>query len=285
MQQKNIALVTGSSSGIGFHTSLFLARAGFYTYATMRNLDKSSKIADIAQEDNLPLEVLRLDVTDDKSVKDVINTIAVKQKRIDVVVNNAGYGSIGAVEDFSIDEIKAQFETNFFGAIRVIQYVLPIMREQRSGVIVNISSIGGRIAFPFSPSYASTKFALEGLSEALQYEVDQFGIKVILVEPGIIKTNFPDNILKAKRAADPASPYSELLQRRINRVKTMFENGTAPEEVAKVILKAITSITHELRYLVGSDANSLIEKRKSVPERKFLEFMSQNILGSGNQLH
>jgi NAD(P)-dependent dehydrogenase (short-subunit alcohol dehydrogenase family) len=285
MQQKNIALVTGSSSGIGFHTSLFLARAGFYTYATMRNLDKSSKIIDIAQEDNLPLEVLRLDVTDEKSVKDVINIIAVKQKRIDVVVNNAGYGSTGAVEDFSIDEIKAQFETNFFGLIRVIQYVLPIMRKERSGVIVNISSIGGRIAFPFSPSYASTKFALEGLSEALQYEVDQFGIKVILVEPGIIKTNFFDNILKAKRAADPASPYSELLQRRINRVKTMFENGTPPEEVAKVIYKAITSITPDLRYLVGSDANSLIEKRKNMPERKFLEFMNQNILGSGNQLH
>jgi NAD(P)-dependent dehydrogenase (short-subunit alcohol dehydrogenase family) len=285
MQQKNIALVTGSSSGIGFHTSLFLARAGFYTYATMRNLDKSSKIIDIVQKDNLPLEVLRLDVTDDKSVKDVINTVAVKQKRIDVVVNNAGYGSTGAVEDFSIDEIKAQFETNFFGAIRVIQYVLPIMRKQRSGVIVNISSIGGRIAFPFSPSYASTKFALEGLSEALQYEVDQFGIKVILVEPGIIRTNFFDNMLRAKRAADPASPYSELLQRRINRVKTMFENGTAPEEVAQVILKAITSITPDLRYLVGNDANSLIEKRKSVPERKFLEFMSQNILGPNNRFH
>jgi short-subunit dehydrogenase len=137
----------------------------------MRNLDKSSKIIDIAQEDNLPLEVLRLDVTDDKSVKEVINTIAVKQKRVD-----AGYGSTGAVEDFSIDEIKAQFETNFFGVIRVIQYALPIMRKQRSGVIVNISSIGGRIAFPFSPSYASTKFALEGLSEALQYEVEQLDL-------------------------------------------------------------------------------------------------------------
>ncbi len=159
------------------------------------------------------------------------------------------------------------------------------MREQRSGIIVNISSIGGRIAFPFSPSYASTKFALEGISEALQYEVDQFGIKVILVEPGITKTNFFDNILNAKRASDPASPYSEFLQRRINRVKMMFENGTAPEEVAKVVLKAITTITPDLRYLVGSDANSLMEKRKSMPERKFLEFMSQNILGSGNRLY
>jgi NAD(P)-dependent dehydrogenase (short-subunit alcohol dehydrogenase family) len=283
MQQKSTALVTGSSSGIGFETSLSLARAGFYTYATMRNLDKSSKIIDIAQEDNLPLEVLQLDVTDDKSVKDAIKIIAGKQRRIDVVVNNAGYGSTGAVEDFSIDEIKAQFETNFFGVIRVIQYVLPLMREQRSGIIVNISSVGGRIAFPFSPSYASTKFALEGLSEALQYGVDQFGIKVILVEPGIIKTNFPDNIVMAKRATDPSSHYSELLKRRIERVKTMFENGTAPEEVAKVILKAVTSDEDEkpdLRYIVGSDANSLIEKRKSMPEREFLRFMSQNILGS-----
>jgi NAD(P)-dependent dehydrogenase (short-subunit alcohol dehydrogenase family) len=283
MQQKSIALVTGSSSGIGFETSLLLARAGFYTYATMRNLDKSSKIIDIAQEDNLPLEVLQLDVTDDKSVKDAIKIIAGKQRRIDVVVNNAGYGSTGAVEDFSIDEIKAQFETNFFGVIRVIQYVLPLMREQRNGIIVNISSVGGRIAFPFSPSYASTKFALEGLSEALQYEVDQFGIKVILVEPGIIKTNFPSNMLKAKRAADPSSPYSELLKRRIERVKTMFENGTEPEEVGKVILKAVTFDNNEkpgLRYLVGSDAHSLIEKRKSMSEREFSEFMSQNILGS-----
>ena len=116
-------------------------------------------------------------------------------------------------------------------------------------------------------------------------EGEQFGIKVILVEPGIIRTNFFDNILKAKRAADPASPYSELLQRRINRVKTMFENGTAPEEVAIVILRAITSITPDLRYPVGSDANSLIEKRKNVPERKFLEFMSENILDSSNRLH
>jgi NAD(P)-dependent dehydrogenase (short-subunit alcohol dehydrogenase family) len=285
MQQKSTALVTGSSSGIGFETSLSLARAGFYTYATMRNVDKSFKIIEIAQEDNLPLEVLQLDVTDDKSVKDAIKIIAGKQRRIDVVVNNAGYGSTGAVEDFSIDEIKAQFETNFFGVIRVIQYVLPLMREQRSGIIVNISSIGGRIAFPFSPSYASTKFALEGLSEALQYEVDQFGIKVILVEPGIIKTNFPSNILKAKRAVDPSSPYSELLKRRIERVKTMFENGTEPKEVAKVILKAVTSDNTEkpdLRYLVGSDAQSLIEKRKSMSEREFSEFMSQNIFGSGH---
>jgi NAD(P)-dependent dehydrogenase (short-subunit alcohol dehydrogenase family) len=285
MQQKKIAVVTGSSSGIGFETSLLLARNGFYTYATIRSLDKSSKLVDISNEEdnNLSLDVLQLDVTDDKSVKDAINIIADKQGRIDLVVNNAGYGSTGAVEDFSIDEIKAQFDTNFFGAIRVIQSVLPLMRKQRTGIIVNISSIGGRIAFPFSPSYASTKFALEGLSEALQYEVDQFGIKVILIEPGIIKTNFLDNIKRAKRATDPNSPYNELLQRRIERLKILFENGTAPEEVAKVILKAVTSDNNEkldLRYVVGSDANSLLEKRKTMSEREFSKFMSQNVLGS-----
>jgi NAD(P)-dependent dehydrogenase (short-subunit alcohol dehydrogenase family) len=282
MQQKKIALVTGSSSGIGFETSLLLARNGFSTYATMRNLEKSSKIIDIAKKDSLPLEVLRLDVTDENSIKDSVNIIIEKQGQIDVVVNNAGYGSTGAVEDFSIDEIKSLFETNFFGVIRVIQSVLPLMRKQKRGTIVNISSIGGKIPFPFSSSYASTKFALEGLSEALQYEVEQFGIKIILVEPGIIKTNFPDNIKRAKKAMDPNSPYGTLLQRRVNRVRTMFANGTPPEEVAKVILKAVTLHDKEpdLRYVVGSDANSLLEKRRDMPEREFLKFMSKNVLGS-----
>ncbi len=282
MQHTKIAVVTGSSSGIGFATSVLLAGNGFYTYATMRNVGKSYKIVDVAKRDNLPLEVLQLDVSNDKSVKDAINIIAEKQGRIDVVVNNAGYGSTGAVEDFSIDEIKSQFETNFFGAIRVIQSVLPLMRKQRNGTIVNISSIGGRIAFPFSPSYASTKFAIEGLSEALQYEVAQFGIRVILVEPGIIKTNFFENVKRARKAEDPSSPYSQLLQKRIDRVKRMFENGTAAEEVAKVILRAATSYKEErnLRYIIGSDAALLTEKRKSMTDGEFFNFMSKNILDS-----
>jgi NAD(P)-dependent dehydrogenase (short-subunit alcohol dehydrogenase family) len=241
MQHTKVAVVTGSSSGIGFETSLLLARNGFYTYATMRNTDKSNKITDLAKRDNLPLEVLQLDVSNDKSVKDAINVITEKQGRIDLVVNNAGYGSTGAVEDFSIQEIKAQFETNFFGSVRVIQSVLPLMRRQRDGTIVNISSIGGRIAFPFSPFYASTKFAMEGLSEALQYEVAQFGIKVILVEPGLIKTNFFENVKLPKKAED--SPYCQLLQKRI-----------------------------------GSDAESVIEKRKSMTDKEFFNFMCKNIL-------
>jgi len=280
MQHTKVAVVTGCSSGIGFETSLLLAMNGFYTYATMRNIDESNKIADLAKRDNLPLEVLRLDVSNDKSVKDAINVITEKQRRIDVVVNNAGYGSTGAVENFSIDEIKAQFETNFFGAVRVIQTVLPLMRRQGNGTIVNISSIGGRIAFPFSPFYASTKFAIEGLSEALQYEVAQFGIIVILVEPGLIKTNFFENVKKPKKAEDPGSPYRQLLQKRIDRVKGMLENGITAEEVAKVILRAATSPKEErnLRYIVGSDAESLTEKRKNMADKEFFNFMCKNIL-------
>jgi NAD(P)-dependent dehydrogenase (short-subunit alcohol dehydrogenase family) len=282
VQQKKVAVVTGSSSGIGFETSLLLAGNCFYTYATMRNIGKSRKIAEIAERDNLSLEVLKLDVSDDKSVKDAIDIIAEKQGRIDVVVNNAGYGSTGAVEDFSIDEIKAQFETNFFGAVRVIQSVLPLMRTQRNGIIVNISSIGGRIAFPFSPSYASTKFAIEGMSEALQYEVAQFGIRVILIEPGIIKTNFFENIKRARKAEDPSSPYLQLLQKRIVKVKRMFETGTAAEVVAKVILKAVTSYSEErnLRYVIGSDAALLTEKRRSMTDGEFFDFMSKHIFNS-----
>ncbi len=141
-QQEKVAVVTGSSSGIGFETSLLLSRNGIYTYATMRNLSKSKKLNDIVEKENLPLKVLQLDVTDDKSVKDSISQITDESSRIDVLVNNAGYYVMGAVEDISIDEFKSQFETNLFGVIRVTKEVLPIMRNQRAGNIINISSVG-----------------------------------------------------------------------------------------------------------------------------------------------
>ena len=177
-QQGKVAVVTGNSSGIGFETSLLLARKRFYTYATMRNLNKSQKINDIAEKENLPLKVLQLDVTDDKSVKVAINQIRDESSRIDVLVNNAGYDVMGAVEDLSIDEFKSQFETNFFGVIRVTKEVIPIMRNQGSGNIINVSSVGGRIGIPLNTTYISSKFALEGLSESMRYELNQFGIEV-----------------------------------------------------------------------------------------------------------
>ncbi|HXT84790.1 MAG TPA: SDR family oxidoreductase [Verrucomicrobiae bacterium] len=281
MYSKRTALVTGSSSGIGFETALLLAKKGFYTFATARNPEKFAELKEIANKSNLPLELLFLDVNDENSIKKVVNIIMEKNRQIDIVINNAGYGASGALEDFSIDEIKSLFETNFFGALRVIQTVLPFMRMQKNGIIVNISSIGGRIPFPFSSAYASTKFALEGLSEALQYEVEQFGIKIILIEPGIIKTNFLENAKRAKKSLNPGSPYNDLLQKRINKIKIMFENGTSPDEVAKVILNAITSNNEpDLRYVVGNDANSLLEKRKSMSEREFLKTIHKNVFES-----
>jgi NAD(P)-dependent dehydrogenase (short-subunit alcohol dehydrogenase family) len=164
-QNNKVAVVTGSSTGIGFETALLLARSGFDTYATMRNLEKSGAIVEAARKGNLPIQVLQLDVIDDKSVKNAINRIVNEKKRIDVVVNNAGYDLMGPVEDLSMDDIRAQFETNLFGVIRVMQAVLPVMRRQKSGTIVNVSSVGGKVAVPLNSVYNSTKFALEGLTE------------------------------------------------------------------------------------------------------------------------
>ena len=278
--KKKVAIVTGSSSGIGFETSLLLARNDFYTYVTMRNIDKSKAITNLKQKEKLSLEVLQLDVTSDESVKEAIQKITNEQERIDILVNNAGYALVGPFEELSIEEFKEQFETNVFGVIRVTQAVLPIMRRQRCGTIVNISSIAGKIGFPLTSAYASSKFALEGLSESIAYEIEQFGIKVILIEPGVIKTNFNNNLKIGKRVTiDSNSPYVEMTQKRISRFKPRFESGSPPIEVAKVILKAITSENQsELRYLVGNDAFKLMEIRNNMSEKEFGKIVIKSVL-------
>ena len=281
--KKVVAVVTGSSSGIGFETSLLLAKNGFFTYATMRNLDKSNKIIDLKLKEKLPLEVLELDVTDDKSVKEAIEKIANEQGTVNVLVNNAGYALVGPLEELSIQEFKEQFETNVFGAIRVTQAVLPIMRKQRHGTIVNISSIAGRIGFPLTSAYVSSKFALEGLSESMAYEIDQFGTKVILIEPGVIKTNFDHNLKIGKKVSttnDCNSPYADITEKRIAGFKPRFENGIPAIDVAKVILKAITSknVPSESRYLVGNDAFKLMEIRKNRSDKEFRRLVMEGVL-------
>lgn len=205
---KKVALVTGSSSGIGFEISLTLARNGFFTYATMRNLDKSKNIVALADAEKLPLEVVQLDINDDWSIRNVIDKIADKQRAVDVLVNNAGYALVGPVEELSVQEFKEQFETNVFGVVRVIQEILPTMRMRKCGIIVNISSINGRVGFRLTSAYVSSKFALEGLSESLAYEIEQFGINVILIEPGIIQSNFINNLKIGKNVytGDGKSP-------------------------------------------------------------------------------
>lgn len=278
----HIAVVTGSSSGIGFETALLLARSGFHTYATMRNLEKSKSITEIANTEKLPLQVVQLDVNDDISVKNAIDKIvsAAENKRIDVLVNNAGYGLFGPLEDTSIEEIKTQFETNFFGVIRVTQQVLPVMRKQNSGgTIVNVSSVGGRIGVPVLSAYQSTKFALEGLSESMSYELEPFGIRVVIIEPGFIRTNIVNSSTSAQKALDPKSPYFPLTQKVKNHFKSMMENASSsspPEEVAKVILQAITSKNPQLRYTVGNDAATIIQARMNMPDKEFRKMVIQN---------
>jgi len=273
--KQKVAVVTGCSSGIGHEISLILARNGFTTYATMRNLQKGSDLKSIAEDEKLPLHFTQLDVTDENSVKRAIQTIYDEAGRIDLLVNNAGYGLTGAFEDLSIDEIKTQYETNVFGLIRTTQAVLPIMRKQRSGLIVNISSGAGRFGFPTGSAYVSTKFAVEGLTESMSYEVEPFGIKVILIEPGMIKTNFFNSSVLAKKSQDPNSPYAPLMTGMNDNLTKLLDNGSTPQYVAEVVFNAVTSESPKLRYLAGKDVEQLIEAKKKMSDEDFVNMMKQ----------
>jgi NAD(P)-dependent dehydrogenase (short-subunit alcohol dehydrogenase family) len=273
-----VAVVTGSSTGIGYETSLILSRNGFLTYATMRNLNKSENIKSAATKENLPIQIRQLDVTNEVSVTNAIQEISSEAGRIDVLVNNAGYGLNGAFEDLAIDEIKAQYETNVFGLIRTTQAVLPIMRRQRSGTIVNISSGAGRFGFPSSSAYVSTKFAVEGLSESMSYELEPFGIRVVIVEPGVIRTNFLDGVVVAKKSKDQNSPYSQMMQKVTAGFEEMMKNASSPDVVAKVVLNAIRDKNPNLRYLAGSDVEKWLGGKRKVADEELYTMMKQNLM-------
>ncbi|MBI4130942.1 MAG: SDR family oxidoreductase [Nitrosarchaeum sp.] len=275
---EKVAIVTGSSSGIGYETSLALARDGFYTFATVRNSKKAEKILQIAKKENLNIEIIELDVDDEKSISAAIEKIISKKQRIDVLVNNAGWGLFGSVEDVSMKDFRAQFETNFFGIISIIQKVAPIMRKQGSGVIVNVSSVAGRIGFPGSPAYISSKFALEGLSESLRYELGQFGVKTIIIEPGVIKTNFFSSMKIAE--PKPDSPYKEITEKVIMGIKMMAELGTPPSEVATTILHAIKEENPRPRYIVGNDAQMFLEAKKTKTDAEFENYLKKELFSS-----
>ena len=269
MSESRVAVVTGSSSGIGFEISLILARHGFKTYATMRDLQKSSTLRSIADKEKIPLKCVQLDVTNDMSVKQAIETIVNEANKIDILVNNAGYGLSGAFEDLLINEIKLQFDTNYFGLIRATQAVLPIMRNQSAGIIVNISSGLGRFGIATSSAYASSKFAIEGLTESISYELEPFGIRTILVEPGIIKTNFIKAAVLAEKSKDPNSPYFQFMNNMENGMKKLIESGECPEYVAKVVLDAINDSNPKLRYLAGKDVEHIMEIKNKISDEDF----------------
>src|SRR5919106_1086498 len=281
--KNKVAIVTGSTTGIGYETAIHLARNGFYTYATIRSLSKAEKITKKAKSENLPLSVIQLDVTDDISITNAIDTVINESGKVDILVNNAGYGLIGSIEDMSIEELKAQYETNVFGVFRVTKAVLPHMRKQHGGSIINISSIAGRIALPLYSAYVSSKFAIEGLSESLAYELEPFGIKVAIIEPGAIKTNFRRE-QAAKGSSEEGSPYSTMMRSPSKVIEEILKHRLYPEEVAKTVIQAIENPKPKLRYIVGKDVEELIELRRKSSDEELFWMVGQNIIKKEEQL-
>ena len=244
----------------------------------MRNLNKSENIKSVATKENLPIRNNQLDVIDDISVKDAVQAISSETGRIDVLVNNAGYVLSGAFEDLAMDEIKTQYDTNVFGLIRTTQAVLPIMRRQKSGIIVNISSGAGRFGYPGQSAYISTKFAVEGLSESMSYELEPFGIKVVLVEPGVIRANIVNGMVVAKKSKDPNSPYLQIIEKMTTVLENMMENGSSPDLVAKVVLNAVTNERPKLRNLAGKDLEAWLDSKRNMSGEEFYKMMKQNLM-------
>jgi NAD(P)-dependent dehydrogenase (short-subunit alcohol dehydrogenase family) len=224
----------------------------------------------------LPINILQLDVTNEKSVENAIAHIVSQENKIDVLVNNAGYGLMGAFEELHLEEIRQQFETNFFGLIRVTQAVLPLMRKRQSGIIVNISSGAGRFGYPGGSAYVGTKFAIEGLSESLAYEVYPFGIRVVVVEPGFVRTNFSKAVMVAKRSQSPSSQYSTIMKKMSSTFEQVLQNSSPPHLVAEVVLKAVTTKDPDLRYLAGKDVEQWVDQKQKMSDTAFFNMMRQN---------
>jgi NAD(P)-dependent dehydrogenase (short-subunit alcohol dehydrogenase family) len=264
----SVVLVTGSSTGIGLATALHFGRLGDGVYAGVRNIASASELTRVIEVEKLPIHPITLDVDDQASVSRAVGEIVARAGRIDVLVNNAGIGGGGPVEDVPVDWVKSLFETNYLGAIRMIQAVLPGMRERRSGAIVNVSSIAGRLAIAGHGHYSAVKHALEAISEALAQEVVEFGIRVAIVEPGVVVTPI---FTKAKRFADPASPYAAHVHRLLLFYQMQMKTPSQPADVARVIHEAVTSKRPKLRYLVGDDAERLVAGRRKLSDEEYID--------------
>ena len=276
MKSRKTVLVTGCSSGIGLATCHVLSRNNFMTYGTVRNLSKAKKIEDLIDREGLPLKILHLDVNNDQSIKLAVKRVLSETGRLDVLINNAGYGMFGPIEEITTQEVKKQFETNFFGTIRVIKTIVPIMRKQGNGIIVNISSMVGRFGVPLNFAYVSSKFAVEGLSESIAFELEEFGIRVIVIEPGVVKSDFFQNV--RVKGMDPNSPYHKLMKMRVSFLdKAMKNSMTSSYDVASIILDALNSKDPKFRYVVGNDATNSIRMRNSLSDRKFIEWIRAGI--------
>ena len=264
-----VALVTGASSGIGLATAQALLAAGWRVVGGARRVERMAPIEAAGGT------ALALDVTDDASMRAFVQAALDGEGRIDALVNNAGYGEYGAVEDVPLDAVRRQFEVNVFGLGRMTQLVLPTMRAQRSGTIVNVSSIGGKIYSPLGAWYHATKHAVEGLSDALRLELREFGIDVVVVEPGAIKTEWDGVAVDRMMETSGEGPYADFAARTKRFMEAAYEggNGSLPSVIADVIVKAVTADTPKTRYAAGDRATLAIASRWLLPDRAFDAFL------------
>lgn len=274
-------LITGCSTGIGRATAQRLARGGRTVYATARRLDA------IRDLENSGCKILALDVCDEASMAAAVARIEEEQGAVGVLINNAGYGSEGPFEEVPMEEIRRQFETNVFGLIRLTQLALPAMRRQGWGKIVNLSSMGGRLTFPGGAFYHATKYALEAMSDALRFEVQGFGIDVIIIEPGAIKTEFGDTaVARVDALARPDSPYDAFRENLKVRIREAYDGpmarlGGTSEDVAAVIERAIAAARPQTRYLITPGARLLWGLRRMLPDRVFDSFLRSQFVVPG----
>lgn len=275
MNQPKRVLITGCSSGFGFLLACKYMRSGYTTYASVRNLDSpgAKELRSIAKAEKLPLHLLHIDVTDEMTIQNAMKQIS---GPIDILINNAGFGYLGPIENFTVDEIKEQYETNIFGVLRMVKAVVPRMREKKKGMIINVSSINGLIPFPLYGVYSSSKFAVETLSEGLHFELSPFGIRVVLVEPGSFFTDFPNNIRHPKAMLSKESVYRPLTDHffsRFNKVVRMRgQNGFIarlfnPERVVNKIYSISQMNNPSLRYRIGVDAQLYYWAKRFLPAK------------------
>ncbi len=272
--ESKLALITGCSSGFGYLTSLKFARKGWKVFSGVKDIDSGSKeLANIAKNEALSLEVVKLDVTSDKEVKSAIEKINKTHGRIDLLINNAGFGYLGPIEDFEIEEIQNVYNVNIFGILRMVKAVLPIMRRQKSGRIINIGSVNGLLSFGLYGIYSSSKFAVETLSEALRFEVKPFGIDVVVVEPGSFLTKFGENSKRAEKYLSKDTVYSGLrdpLDRNGGtsglRHNKIIQKLIDPQKVADKLFEISNAETTKIRYKIGFDTKFYTFVRKVVPD-------------------
>ncbi len=258
---KKVAVVTGASAGIGEATAKRLIEQGYTTYAAARRLDRMANL------EKLGATLLPLDLTDDSSIVQAAERIRTEQGRINVLVNNAGYGSYGAVEDVPLDEARRQFEVNVFGLARLIQLVTPLMRQQRSGKILNVSSIGGKGWEPLGAWYLATKFAVEGFSDCLRMELKPFGIDVVVIEPGAIRTEWSQIALDTLRQASGHTVYAPQAEEKRALFLAGAGSASDPDVVAREIVKAIQATRPKTRYVVCAYAKPLVFMSTFLPDR------------------